>query len=48
VSNSPTYGNDGAPFESQLTSIGWYDSLKSALAIVGIVAIVFKLVKAAG
>jgi S1-C subfamily serine protease len=48
VSNSPTYGNDGASFESQFTSVGWYNSLKSALAIVGIVAIVFKLVKAAG
>jgi Trypsin-like peptidase domain len=48
VSNSQTDGSDGAPFENEFTSIGWYDSLKSALAVVGIVAIVFKLVKAAG
>jgi S1-C subfamily serine protease len=48
VSNSPTDGSDGATFESEFASIGWYDSLKSALAVVGIVAIVFKLVKAAG
>jgi hypothetical protein len=40
--------NYGAPLGSEFASIGLYDSLKSALAIVGIVAIVFKLVKAAG
>jgi len=48
VSNSQTDGSDGAPFENEFASIGWYDSLKSALAVVGIVAIVFKLVKVAG
>jgi hypothetical protein len=48
VWNSPPDRNDGAPLGSEFASIGWYDSLKSALAIVGIAAIVFKLVKAAG
>ncbi|HEX2475803.1 MAG TPA: serine protease [Lacipirellulaceae bacterium] len=48
VSNSQRGHGDGAPLGSEFASIGWYDSLKSALAVVGIVAIVFKLVKAAG
>jgi len=48
VSNSRHARGDGAPLGSEYASVGWYDSLKSALAVVGIVAIVFKLVKAAG
>jgi hypothetical protein len=48
MSDSPINRNDGGPLGSEYASIGWYDSLKSALAIVGIVAIFFKLVKAAG
>jgi S1-C subfamily serine protease len=48
VSNSRPNRSQGAPLGSEFVAIGWYDSLKSVLAIVGIVAIVFKLVKAAG
>jgi S1-C subfamily serine protease len=47
VSNAQSGRYDGSSLGSELASIAWYDSLKSLLAIVGIVAIVFKLVKSA-
>jgi S1-C subfamily serine protease len=47
VSNAQPDRYDGSTLGSELASIAWYDSLKSVLAIVGIVAIAFKLVKAA-
>jgi serine protease Do len=48
VSNAPSDRNDESTLQSEFVSTGWYDPLKSALAIVGLLAIVFKLVKAAG